>query len=228
MKKWKCLVCGYIHTGEEPPEKCPVCGADKSQFILLEPNEEEVQPKTETHEESDASESIDSEKKSSADISEPESDVSFGRKLIARYPILFNYMTQYHAHPISVHIPNGVLPISVVFAFLAAIFNSDAFATAASINMLFVFFAMPFVLFFGYVDWINRFGGRMTQVFKIKIVCGILVTGLTFILSIWWMAEPDALLNESGNSTLFLLMHLLTLIPAGVAGYYGGILVFRK
>ena len=33
MKKWKCLVCGYIHTGDEPPEKCPVCGAPKSQFI---------------------------------------------------------------------------------------------------------------------------------------------------------------------------------------------------
>ena len=33
MKKWKCSVCGYIHTGDEPPEKCPVCGAPKSQFI---------------------------------------------------------------------------------------------------------------------------------------------------------------------------------------------------
>ena len=32
MKKWKCTICGYIHTGEEPPEKCPVCGADSSKF----------------------------------------------------------------------------------------------------------------------------------------------------------------------------------------------------
>jgi len=35
-RKWKCLVCGYIHEGEEPPEKCPVCGASKNQFVLLE------------------------------------------------------------------------------------------------------------------------------------------------------------------------------------------------
>ncbi|MDY7033334.1 MAG: ferritin family protein [Thermodesulfobacteriota bacterium] len=35
-KKWKCTVCGYIHEGEGPPDKCPVCGAFKYQFILYE------------------------------------------------------------------------------------------------------------------------------------------------------------------------------------------------
>jgi len=35
-KRWQCTVCGYIHSGEEPPATCPVCGADRSQFILLE------------------------------------------------------------------------------------------------------------------------------------------------------------------------------------------------
>ncbi len=29
---WVCSVCGYVHDGEEPPEECPVCGADRSQF----------------------------------------------------------------------------------------------------------------------------------------------------------------------------------------------------
>lgn len=33
MKTWVCLVCGYVHDGENPPETCPVCGADKSEFI---------------------------------------------------------------------------------------------------------------------------------------------------------------------------------------------------
>ena len=32
MKKWKCNVCGYIHVGEEPPDECPVCGADSTKF----------------------------------------------------------------------------------------------------------------------------------------------------------------------------------------------------
>ncbi len=32
MKKWKCEVCGYIHTGDSAPDVCPVCAADKSKF----------------------------------------------------------------------------------------------------------------------------------------------------------------------------------------------------
>ena len=36
MRKWKCTVCGYIHDGASPPERCPVCGAHKFQFILYE------------------------------------------------------------------------------------------------------------------------------------------------------------------------------------------------
>jgi len=36
-KQWKCVVCGYIHEGDRPPDVCPVCGAYKWQFILYEP-----------------------------------------------------------------------------------------------------------------------------------------------------------------------------------------------
>ena len=32
MKKWRCIVCGYIHEGDEAPEECPLCGVDASQF----------------------------------------------------------------------------------------------------------------------------------------------------------------------------------------------------
>ena len=31
--KWVCPLCGYVHTGEEPPEKCPMCGAPADVFI---------------------------------------------------------------------------------------------------------------------------------------------------------------------------------------------------
>lgn len=30
--KWICKVCGYVHEGPEPPEKCPQCGAPKEKF----------------------------------------------------------------------------------------------------------------------------------------------------------------------------------------------------
>ena len=29
---WICPVCGYTYIGEEPPERCPVCGASKDMF----------------------------------------------------------------------------------------------------------------------------------------------------------------------------------------------------
>lgn len=45
---WRCMVCGYIHTGHEPPEVCPVCGVDASKFELEEGGESvEAPPQSE-------------------------------------------------------------------------------------------------------------------------------------------------------------------------------------
>lgn len=223
MKKWKCSVCGYVHTGDEPPEKCPVCGADKSKFILMESETktEEVKPKTDSETENDQVSGPEETAESKT------SEKAFtDHKIVEQFPQLAQYMTKYHAHPVAVHIPNGVLPLSVLFTLMAAIFNSEAFATAACVNMTFIFFSMPIVLFSGYIDWVNRYGGNMTKIFQIKMICGAIVTGLTFLLTIWWLVQPDILLKESGSSALFILLHILTLIPAIVAGFYGGKLVF--
>ncbi len=35
-KKWVCPVCGYVHEGEEAPEKCPLCKVPGSKFTLLD------------------------------------------------------------------------------------------------------------------------------------------------------------------------------------------------
>ena len=34
-KKFICTVCGYIHEGDEAPEKCPLCGAPRNKFKEL-------------------------------------------------------------------------------------------------------------------------------------------------------------------------------------------------
>lgn len=36
---FKCSVCGYIHEGEEAPERCPKCGVPKEKFIALTEDE---------------------------------------------------------------------------------------------------------------------------------------------------------------------------------------------
>lgn len=34
-RQWRCSVCGYLHTGDQPPDICPVCGVDSSRFELV-------------------------------------------------------------------------------------------------------------------------------------------------------------------------------------------------
>jgi len=35
---WRCINCGYLHDGKEPPEKCPACDHPKSWYELLGEN----------------------------------------------------------------------------------------------------------------------------------------------------------------------------------------------
>ncbi|MGI6420002.1 MAG: FAD-dependent oxidoreductase [Thermoguttaceae bacterium] len=35
-RAWRCLVCGFVHRGVEPPESCPVCGAGREDFEPVE------------------------------------------------------------------------------------------------------------------------------------------------------------------------------------------------
>ena len=202
MKKWKCLVCGYIHTGEEPPETCPVCGADRSRFVELAA-EKPATP-------------------APADIPD-EAPAAAGF-----YPRLAALITKHHLHPIAVHIPNGVAPVAVIFTLLAVLFHFDNLAAAAYYNMVFVVLAMPVVLFSGYVDWKNRFGGRLTSLFLIKIVCGLVVSAAAVAIVVWRMVDPQVAAAESPHRWAFVLVHLALLAAAVVAGLMGGKLVFKN
>lgn len=35
QKRWRCLICGYIHVGDEPPYACCVCNAPRKMFELI-------------------------------------------------------------------------------------------------------------------------------------------------------------------------------------------------
>ena len=41
-KKFRCLVCGYVHEGDNPPAECPVCHAKAEKFVEIK--EEEGKP----------------------------------------------------------------------------------------------------------------------------------------------------------------------------------------
>jgi hypothetical protein len=224
MKKWKCLVCGYIHTGDEPPEKCPVCGAPKSQFIdVTEPETPappaavEIQPTADSPEISAPA--------AAAKPAEPE-PVSLFKD--SRYRRLFEMMTKYHGHPISVHIPNGLLPVTVLLIILSALFSIKGMTTAATYNLGAVALSMPLVLFLGWVDWQNRFNGAITDIFIVKIACGIIVTATAWFLFIWLLINPAVVTTPQPSRVAFFMINLIMLGAASTAGWYGGKLVFRE
>jgi len=210
MKRWKCTVCGYIHEGDEPPEKCPVCGADRSKFIEIDPaetTETETGPK-------------DQEEKET----KPGSDTVAS---VTKFDWLFGLMLKHHLHPILVHIPNGVLPVSVVLIVLAAIFNSSGLSQAAFYNLVFVIFTMPMVLFSGYLEWQKKYGGTLTHLFIIKITSAAIVSLTAIILVVWFLIDPQVATSSSYHRWIFLLINLVMLIAAGTAGFVGGKFVFK-
>ena len=36
MQKWFCTICGYLHEGTNPPDRCPFCGAPKEKYIAMD------------------------------------------------------------------------------------------------------------------------------------------------------------------------------------------------
>lgn len=216
MKKWECTVCGYIHGGEEPPEICPVCGADRSKFVEIF-TEETAEEKT----------------TSKIDPLEPETEAKVADApgttldILSKYDRIYQLMVKHHVHPISVHIPNGLLPVSVLFIFLAVIFKFTGLSQAAFYNLIFVVFAMPLVLFSGVIVWRKKYNGAMTTLFLTKMICGGVVSLTAMILVIWSIVDPGVLALTSAHLVAFLFVNIVMLGAAVTAGFLGGKLVFR-
>ena len=153
----------------------------------------------------------------------PEPSTPLGRIL----HFVMGQMLKHHAHPISVHFPNGLLPVAFIFMVLAVLFESRVLETAAYCNMVFVVLSLPLVLFSGYVEWQKRYRGFRSRQFMTKIACALAVLGLSAVVVVWWTVNPDILRLPSSGRTLFMLANLLALAAAGVAGLLGGKLVFK-
>jgi uncharacterized membrane protein len=227
MKKWKCLVCGYVHTGDEPPEKCPVCGADRSKFVeLVEESTQQDEPDRKTPSDPTAQQPV-SEPATAASFDQPEKDAPEAAQTAFQkyYALITGLMVKYHAHPISVHVPNGVLPVAILFLVLSMLFQAAGLEAASFYNMILVVLVMPKVLFSGYVDWKNRLGGKLTNLILTKMICGATVFLLGLFLVVWRWMDPMVALESSPSRLIYLFLHLVILVAAILAGYLGGKLI---
>ncbi len=216
MKQWQCTICKYIHKGENPPEKCPVCGADKSKFIEI--NKSPI-PETPSAKEKIAI--------------KPESDNSGKKEVLKSSPAIKktgfkkieSLLVTHHAHPVSVHTPNGILPAAVILFLLAWIFDYDLLSRVAFINLIFVIIALPFVIFTGFLEWKNKYNGALTIIFKLKILAATITLVSCVISLVWFLIDPGIL--SSSKAWVFILINIIMLIAAGIAGHIGGKLVFK-
>lgn len=222
MKRWQCTVCKYIHTGETPPEKCPVCGVSGKKFVLLEDEANGQVPgkppaPSETQSMGPPAEKPEKPRPAPKPAPPPAPATLYGK--------IIQFMLKHHAHPISVHFPNGILPVAVVLFVLAWLFNCELFVKAGFINLVFVILALPLVLFSGFMEWTKKYNQAMTLVFKIKILAATVTTSACVILVVWYLIDP--LVLSSSLAWMFVLVNIVMLAAAGIAGLIGGKLVFK-
>ena len=205
MRKWECTVCGYIHEGEEPPEECPVCSADKSMFVEITEQAPPVEPAP------------------SLSATPASTNATF---LANTYTFASKQILQHHLHPIAVHTPNGILPMALVFTLVAVLFKLVNFEKAAFYSLIFVLLNMPVVIFTGYEVWQKRYQGALTSTFKIKIAASAVTLILLCLLGIWHAVQPEILTTASGGRWVYLMLTVIVVGAVGAAGHVGGKLVF--
>jgi len=213
MKIWQCSVCNYIHRGDTPPDKCPICNAGANKFKEIDeasipekrPKRKQQQPQTE---------------KTSFVVQDKTGKIEENS-----FDKIKTLVVKHHAHPVVVHTPNGLLPVAVILWLLAWIFDYQLLGKAAFINQIFVIVSLPLVIFTGIIEWQKKYNKAMTTMFKIKISAAILTSTACLTTTIWYYLNPEVLLTSWAWS--FMFINIIMLASAGIAGHIGGKLVFK-
>lgn len=204
-KEWLCTICGYIHIVQKPQEVCPVCKVPPEKFIELGTDGREV--------DSFAVEEV------ALEPSERKASKSLLNTIVC-------LLVRHHLHPILSHFPNGILPVVVTLLVISIGFNLASLESAAFYNLIAVLLTLPFVLLTGYLEWQKSYKGMKTPIFKIKIICSLIVLVSTSVLVFWRIVDPEVVAKDSAYRLIYLGIAVLLLGAAGVAGHLGGKLVF--
>ena len=201
---WKCTVCGYIHEGDAPPEPCPLCKAPASKFIEVDAQGNELKGKK------PVTASLPPKKQEG--VTEKEKKPSLLARMNSRF----------HLHPISVHTPNGVLPLAVLLLVCYVFLRAESFEKAAYYNMLFCLAVMPVVLGTGFLEWKERFNSAKTLLFLTKIFCAGTVTLILGILVLWRFISPGVAAPDSPYRWIYIGLAVVMVGAAGIAGHLPG------
>ena len=212
-RRWRCTVCGYIHEGDAPPDKCPLCGADASLFVEID-----IDGKAIGGEEEDAV--------APKSIETPGMVTDEAQASVTFLDRIASFILRFHLHPIHTHFPNGILPVMVIFLGLGIFFNIASLEVAAFYNSIAVLVMLPVVIFTGYIEWQKRYKGLKSAIFITKIICSMIVLASVNVLVFWRVIDPTVASEGSTHQLIYLGVAGLSLAAAGIAGHLGGKLAF--
>ena len=196
-RRWRCSVCGYIHIGDAPPDKCPVCKAPAEQFVELDKKGKSVKGAT-----------------AAMPAAKP--------GIIARI-LLSLHIHPILAHFPNGILPMVVLFMagSIFLSYDTFVDNSTFY------SLIFVLITMPFVLASGFFEWKKRYGGARTVLFAVKIFCAFLATVCLAALVLWRTFDTEVMLTSSPYRLIYFIVAVVMLLAVAMAGHLGGRLVFR-
>ena len=131
-------------------------------------------------------------------------------------------------HPIFVHFPQALFPVAFASFGLYLVTGNALFERGTFLMIMFGLAATPVTMITGYIDWKIRYKGYMTPVFKIKIVTGFVLIGLSLSAVLLRALVPEvARLPLSGLGWLHAVLLAGCVASCVVEGHYGGKLVFH-
>jgi len=200
-KTWRCTVCGYLHTGDQPPEICPVCKVDASKFELVE------EPAATA-----AEQPVNKLDKYKAEA------LAFAKEMkMAFVP-----------HGVAAHFPNALLPTLVLFLLLFLLSGQVSFEATSFYLLIVTILAVPPTFATGVYDWKKKYGGELTPIFRKKLILGAVLFVLGSVAMLWRLFFPDVLTSGGFSACAYSILLFTLLGCVTLLGHYGGMLVFAK
>jgi rubrerythrin/uncharacterized membrane protein len=252
-RRWRCTVCNYIHTGDSPPDTCPVCKQAWTKFV---PHVEGEDGATTGAKKPEAAPNEPTEV---AAAKPPVDGADRWRCTVCNYvhsgseppdlcPVcgagsdaftpetkspehhhegIGGLVEKLHLHPVTAHFPNGSLPLALVAWIAYLVLGEPSLERTSFYLMAVAMAAAPVTFFSGWSDAGHRFGTTTTGVFPEKKLWGWVLMGLGIAMVGWRLsigwAEPPDTTMEIALYSGFLV------VGSGVVsrlGMLGGKLVF--
>ena len=128
-------------------------------------------------------------------------------------------------HAVSAHFPAALIPVSVLFLFLAVICSNPSLEFAAFALLVVVAVIIPLTMLTGFFLWRKNYQQVRSLIFNRKICLAWTLFLVTLVTLAWRLSTPDLVAKGGVPLILYLLLNLFLLVCVTLLGHYGGMLI---